>query len=480
MLHLQPGWCVRYSNTSTPSNMLTVNLKPYQAEAVEQIQQHYADDNTGFILADEAGLGKGVQALAIAETHKKSTIGIVCPAFIKPKWIDELRTKVKSTSNSYYIYTYSQLRDKNFLSVAKKVKYDLLIIDEFHRCGDPTTQQTQAVMGAEGLTRACKKSLALSATPARNRVGELYPYLRSINHPLTWDGFEPFVRRWAKSCRRIQVAGKNGRMRDVFVHSGLKNDIYDLQQGIGSMLLRRRRVDVRAHIAEAERFTIPITLDASFLSSQKQILEQAGFTTNEINFLLNEEYFSAHLDVIPELQKFSRFKKALGHYKTPYVVRHMKMLIEERLSNGDNLKLVFYAHHKDILQQYYDELTAFVEKKRKTLKYKRPVGFYFLTGEVGADERFEQSKEANAQENAILFATMGAIPEGIDLEDFDESYFSELAYTPAVHDQLEGRIDRITSKRQSLNYYFVADSALEKHIMKLLEEKQDMHDRLLS
>ena len=67
-------------------------LRHYQQTAVDKALAAYQNRHRGFLCGDKMGLGKTIVALQIAENLPKihNMIGVVCPAFLVPKWRREI------------------------------------------------------------------------------------------------------------------------------------------------------------------------------------------------------------------------------------------------------------------------------------------------------------------------------------------------------------------------------------------------------
>lgn len=187
---------------------LKMNLFPYQKTGVA-----YSLNKKKVIVGDQPGLGKTGQAIATAEASGCKCILIICPATLKENWrieIEEkwtnqkaliLKDRVKSTwpqyfrvgMVKYFICNYESLKKLFVASIDKpegkplrlnhiKFKdtidlFDMVIIDEVHRCKDGRTQQAKFVMG---ITKGKQYVLALTGTPVVNKPIDLIPQLYII------------------------------------------------------------------------------------------------------------------------------------------------------------------------------------------------------------------------------------------------------------------------------------------------------------
>ena len=120
-------------------------LRHYQQVAVDKAIAAYENGHRGFLLADKMGMGKTIIALQIAESlpKKYGMIGVVCPAFLVPKWRREILNRCDDDRvYKFALYSYSDISDSSILAQAKSVNYDLIIFDEVHYAKGYKTART--------------------------------------------------------------------------------------------------------------------------------------------------------------------------------------------------------------------------------------------------------------------------------------------------------------------------------------------------
>jgi len=144
-----------------------VDLYPHQVEVVRRVLQ---DPIQRYLLADEVGLGKTIEAGAILRQYLLDTgaaahaIAAV-PASLKEQWEEELRTKfgVGRLSGQVEVMSLTEL-----LKIAEDDHPDMLIIDEAHRVArwhGPAEEQ-EKYDHVKKLSHKAERLLLLSATPA--------------------------------------------------------------------------------------------------------------------------------------------------------------------------------------------------------------------------------------------------------------------------------------------------------------------------
>jgi ATP-dependent helicase HepA len=139
-----------------------VELVPHQVAAVRRV---LSDPLQRYLLADEVGLGKTIEAgaiirqLLIDRTVEK--IGVLAPDNLVHQWKTELKTRFfvddfEEADVDVYSHEEAPL-------VARDGPPDLLVIDEAHKVVAIDSTLTQSV---RQLARQCPRLLLLSATPA--------------------------------------------------------------------------------------------------------------------------------------------------------------------------------------------------------------------------------------------------------------------------------------------------------------------------
>ena len=181
--------------------MKNTTLRHYQTEAVEKALAAYAAGYRGFLCGDKMGLGKTIIALQIAEKlpKKYNMIGVVCPAFLVPKWRREILNRCNDKRKyKFALYSYSDLSDPLILAQAKSVNYDLVIFDEVHYAKSYKAARTVATLSSRGVHIVADKLLGLSGTWPPNNIADCFQWLKASNSPLALHGYEEIGRA---SCR---------------------------------------------------------------------------------------------------------------------------------------------------------------------------------------------------------------------------------------------------------------------------------------
>ena len=188
-----------YSMDTTNTEFLPYQYKPVLA--------FLKSPSNGILIADEVGLGKTIEAGLIwtelqARHDDARRLVVVCPAMLREKWCDELKTRFgvdavqlgaselrkelarpwyDIPSKKGYVCSLQGLRQRTGELDAFEQSdpvIDLLIIDEAHHLRNPGTQSARL---GESLRNISKHVVLLSATPINLRNRDLFSLLNLVD-----------------------------------------------------------------------------------------------------------------------------------------------------------------------------------------------------------------------------------------------------------------------------------------------------------
>lgn len=238
-----------------------VEYYPHQIEGIRKLARMQ-----NFLLADDMGLGKSLQALTVAAIDVKrgwaSKILIVAPVSLKGNWADEIE---KFTTFKYVILGQEvergvsghpdkikklgpaprakQLQDFGDMKGPKilitnyeqihphvtelnKMGFDIIIYDEAHYMKNYKSQRTKACLKLNA-----SRHFLLTGTPMLNHVNELWPLLHKID-PHGYPKYWGFLQRYG-----VFGGYKNKQL------IGVKNE-KELTERLQAIMLRRMKKDV--------------------------------------------------------------------------------------------------------------------------------------------------------------------------------------------------------------------------------------------
>ncbi|ODQ64471.1 hypothetical protein NADFUDRAFT_26816 [Nadsonia fulvescens var. elongata DSM 6958] len=213
---------IKIEHAPRPADM-TVNLLPFQHEGLNWLIKQEEGDYGGGILADEMGMGKTIQTIALLMSNRQAKPNLViAPTVAIMQWKSEIEQHTEgalkvtifhganraSKANDLAKYdviltTYAVLesvfrkersgfRRKDGIVKEKSPLHNLLfhrvILDEAHNIKDRSSNTARATYALQ-----TRKRLCLSGTPIQNRIGELFSLIRFLK-------IEPFCQYFCKKC----------------------------------------------------------------------------------------------------------------------------------------------------------------------------------------------------------------------------------------------------------------------------------------
>lgn len=237
-----PSW---YANRlQVSSNMHMVNNTVYgfkelagcrtflMAHQISTIVRAFESRPIRYMLADEVGLGKTIEACSIVkilESEKKDLrVLYVVPGALAQQWQNELKYKFEIVAvQNMALAAYSNnvvlaLEDLDEYSEVLGLEWDLLIVDETHRL----LRQKDKYNLVLQLSKNTPNALLLSATPIQNRKDE-YLRLLSLLQPeqyghMSLSEFSSILSKQKKIQRRV-----NGMISHMNQYEEYKEDSLD-------------------------------------------------------------------------------------------------------------------------------------------------------------------------------------------------------------------------------------------------------------
>ncbi|KAJ7087303.1 DNA repair protein rad16 [Mycena belliarum] len=203
-----------------PSN-LKLNLLPFQQESLFWMKKQEAGIWNGGMLADEMGMGKTIQIIALFVSDNVKPNLVVAPTVAIMQWKNEIAAHTEGLKVLVWhgsgretnpgelekydvvLTTYAVMESsfrkqelgfkrKGHLikekSTLHRVHWNRIVLDEAHNIKERATNTAKAAFELQAKARWC-----LSGTPLQNRVGELYSLVRFL-------GGDPFSFYFCKKC----------------------------------------------------------------------------------------------------------------------------------------------------------------------------------------------------------------------------------------------------------------------------------------
>ncbi|MEV4533156.1 DEAD/DEAH box helicase [Asanoa sp. NPDC049518] len=455
----------RLQPTPTPPSFQGT-LRPYQERGLSWLD-FLSRLGIGGILADDMGLGKSPQTLALllAERERgvKSSTLLVCPMSLVSNWRKEAEKFAPSLDVYVHhgatrdvgrlghadlvITTYgTALRD---LDALRQVEWGRVVCDEAQAIKNSATRQSQAVRAIPAGTR-----LALTGTPVENHLAELWSIMDFANPGLLGPA-KTFRRRYQEP---IEVR------QDEDAAAALK-------RATGPFVLRRLKTDKTIISDLPEKLEMKVWCPLT--------TEQAALYQAVVDDMMNKIGSSAGIERRGNvLAAMTRLKQVCNH--PAHLLRdgsklagrsgklaRLQELAEEIVEEGDK-GLVFtqYAEFGTLLQPY---LAAHLD---------RPV--LWLHGGLSKQRRDELvTRFQNDPEPMIFLLSLKAAGTGLNLTAANHVIHVDRWWNPAVEDQATDRAYRIGQARNVQVRKFICTGTIEERVDEMIERKKALAQRVV-
>lgn len=459
-------------NTLAPDNF-TFKTTPFQHQ-LEGFEYGLKKDR--FLLGDEQGLGKTKQAIDIA-VAKKLALGykhclIICGVNgLKWNWESEVATHSNEKSkilgskinkkgrkvimgtedklydlehlpDAYFLITnVESLRSEQIVvAIQRQISLgniNMVIMDEIHKCKNPTSQQGKALLKVKGETK-----IALSGTPLMNNPLDLYIVLKWLgyesnafysfkNHYCVMGGFGGYEIVGYRNLDQLQ-----SNLNDIMLRR-LKKDVLDLPDKLHSteyVEMTKAQAKIYNEVSEEIRANIDKIVVSPNPLAQLIRLRQATASTDILSSAVNE---SAKLDRLEEL-------------------------VEELAENNE--KCIIFSNWTEMTNRAYERLQKF-----------NPA---IITGET-KDRVAEQDKFMYEAGCKCIIGTIGAMGTGLTLTAGTTVIFLDSPWNRANKEQAEDRAHRIGTNSTVNIITLVCKDTIDERIEELVYQKGAMADMLV-
>lgn len=457
----------------------SVEFYPHQVEGVRVLARI-----PNFLLADQMGLGKSLQALTVfaidVKLGKATTMLVVCPVSLRGNWADEVQkftrfpalrlgeephpTRRGQWRTLSAVDRVKQLREFmdfpiprvvicNYEQVVAHIDelnrygFDLLVCDEAHMVKNPQSKRTEAILKLKR-----KRTAILTGTPMLNQVGELWTLLHMID-PVRWPSYRRFLNRYAV------FGGYEGRQI-----VGQKN-VLELNNWLLHKMLRRYKKDVLT-LPEVKHIQIKVDLhpDQSKLYAD-----------------LSDELFLPDAHGNPQaienaLVKFLRLKEICGssalvdgYADHSYKLDQLIAICLDTLANDE--KIVVFTQFRKIH-------ALIVQRLRKAGA--DPIGQ--LHGDVPQGDRQQVIKDWSAYSGGAPLVCMSQVAGvGLNMTAARTGVRADKLFTPGMNDQVVDRLHRIGQQEtHAVEFYdIIARGTIEERIEEILATKFQNNQELV-
>lgn len=421
------------------------------------------------ILADEVGLGKTIEAGLILKEYMirglVKKVLILVPSSLVLQWTRELNQKFQIPAmaqkkawmwEKYDILVASMDTAKRnpHANVVLNQSYDMLIIDEAHKCKNQQTRNWQFVNQLQK-----KYCLLLTATPLQNEIKELYN-LVTLLKPGQLGNQSSFNNEYVKSKRKA------------------KNEAL-LREEINRVLIRNRRKDSHLYLTQRKVQTIPIQLspeERALYDGVSQFVREQFQQKNDMKtmltlIVLQKEVCSSRNAVFHTLFKLFQRKGSLS----PEVERLIQLLrnVKSSAKVDQTVQLIRQIPEKVVV---FTEYRATQEMLMRALTAKGIHAVSF-NGKMSRNKK-DWMMELFQKRAQVLVATEAG-GEGINLQFCHYMINFDMPWNPMRVEQRIGRIHRLGQQHDVHIFNFATRDTVEEHIIWLLQEKIKLFESVI-
>jgi len=402
-----------------------------------------------FLLADDVGLGKTIQALllvkALIELNRVNNVLIIVPRSVLNQWSDELNKfeiqyyLIKSPhyplGYRVYLITLDRAKKSNYMSSLRNIQWDLVIVDEAHKIKVSKERERKK------LVYLCEKDtgcVLLTATPHTGKEKD-YKFLTSLVNNVV-------IRREKKDVEEYEGKKIFPKLNYWIVQVKASDEESQALHGVLDLLKKHDVENIVRVVVEKRAMSSPL----SFFTTLRKVVtrgrcSEEGLEEGELDSCLSR--VADWSDLMELAKQYSRVvDKKLDV---------LKDLLKDKLIGK---KVIVFTEYATTAEYLFQSLTRELGNCRviESLDgYARAdcgeFGVMYATSQARKKINVEvvASKLAESFKTAIFIST-DIMSEGVNLQAFDVVVNYEVIWSPTKHVQRVGRIWRFGQKADSV------------------------------
>lgn len=426
-------------------------LMPFQIAGV-----HYARDRANCLIGDAPGLGKTIQAIALANLRGCKRVLVVCPANVRPQWARQIKIwstlpkvvvypvfkssdGVHPTAN-YVITSFEVARD-GLWDTLRSYNWDLLVIDEGHYLKTPDAARTRALFGASrqskcryagsgGISERAEQIVALTGTPLPNRPRECFTLANALDpSSIDWMNFNTFKDRF----------NPGGSDRETGATWEYVARLPELNARLRTSIMVRRLKEDVLHSLPAKRYEIVPVETSGQIALALHAEKMLDFDEEEMLRRSGGKIDGA----------ISTVRRQMGEAMAPAVLEHCQVILD-----GGVEKLVVFAHHHSVLDVLQKGLN--------------PYGCIRVDGNTSAKNKGTAVEQFKHDPHKRVFLGQGqSVGTGTDglQEVASHAVFAEASWVNGENEQQTDRLHRMGQQGSVLAQFMVAPGSLSERIL---------------
>jgi superfamily II DNA or RNA helicase len=421
----------------------------------------------GGCLADDMGVGKTAQVLALLETRRelRATAEAIPPSLVvAPRslifnWKEEAarftpqvrvldhtglgRNSSDFAAHDVVLTTYGTLR-RDILRL-KNIEFDYVVLDEAQAVKNSDTESSKAVRLLNARHR-----LALSGTPVENHLGELWTLFEFLNPGMLG------------AASAFNLAG--GALRNPNEETRRL-----LAQALRPFILRRTKEQVAPELPPKTEQTVYCEMDATqrkvygelrqhYRDSLLKRIESEGIAKSKIHVL----------EALLRLRQAACHPALLDPKRSGETSAKLEALLEQ-------LSEVLEEGHKALV---FSQFTSLLRIVREHLD-RRGIAYEYLDGAT-CNRQARVERFQNEEGCRLFLVSLKAGGLGLNLTAAEYVFILDPWWNPAAEAQAVDRAHRIGQTRQVFAYRLITRDTVEEKVLELHKSKRDLASAIIS
>lgn len=407
------------------------NLRPYQWQAIEILRRRGS-----LLIGDEVGLGKSYTAAGFLVSQADSLpAAIVCDAHMQRQWKEKIESfthlnchLIKKTTPydlptaDVYLFRISQMA--GWSNIFETKFFQSVVYDEPQSLRNGTA--TNKGVACKVLSRNVKYRAGLSATPVFNYGDEMWKIMQFIDASVLGE-WDDFAREW---CYPIG----NGKYR---ISNPKALGSYLREQ---HSLIRRSKADVGQQLPKVSRIVEHVDYDSSAVEAVEDLARMLAIKATTATFI-ERGSAARELDVM--------VRQATGVAKAKTVAAYCRLIVEA----GESV--ILWGWHRECYRIWNEQLADL-----------KPA--MYTGSETSVQKEKSKARFLNGETDILIMSLRsGAGIDGLQ-HRCSTGIFGELDWSPGIHHQCIGRLDREGQKHPVTAVFLVVDDGSDPPIMDVL------------
>lgn len=422
-------------------------LLPFQ-----HVPHYYSQFVGDFIIADDPGTGKTLEALSVVTRDKSESLLVICPAHKREDWAAEIERSTRLPAEPHILYgdrdvggrpkvltcSWNNLDDDRIADWIMALRFDHVILDEIHHAKNIVAPRTRKALTIAA--KRVKRFLGLSGTFPPNYPSELFPTCKTIARRNNWSR-AAFLDKYCHVAR-YKVHRKNAR--GALVETGEKRSYVVGGKNLDELQWKlRTQMMVRRTMSECFPQMPPPILKIQILTVHRNLQ-----LLHEQERAFEHEYLteSGAVKKLP-VGDYAELRNKIAEMKAPFVIEWAKGILDTEH------KLLILGHHR-----------IMVEILAKGLK---DFGVVKIIGGIGAKKKHELKEKFQTDDaTRVCVGNIQACGEAIDLFAASYGIFAEASWSPGDNEQGIGRLRRYGQVRQVRWDFLTVQDSLDAKVLK--------------